>query len=150
MEFARVRLLDPRAEQLLSGLRHEYEVRYGPGDAADDVPAAEFDPPLGTFLVLMDGDVTVAGGGIRRFDDETCEIKRMWTHPDYRRQGHAKAVLAELESIAREMGYRRVRLETGDAQPEALALYPSFGFVEIDNYGHYATATGFERTLTDA
>jgi len=148
MEFARVRLLDPRAEQLLSGLRHEYEVRYGPGDAADDVPAEEFDPPMGTFLVLMDGDVTVAGGGIRRFDAETCEVKRMWTHPDYRRQGHAKAVLAELESIARERGYLRMRLETGDAQPEALALYPSLGFAKIGNYGHYESAVGFERELT--
>ncbi|MEO6309793.1 MAG: GNAT family N-acetyltransferase [Leifsonia sp.] len=149
MEFACVRLLDPRAEQLLSSLHHEYEVRYGPGDAADDVPIEEFDPPVGAFLVLMDGPVTVAGGGIRRFDAETCEVKRMWTHPDYRRQGHAKAVLAQLESMAREMGFLRLRLETGAAQPEALALYSSLDFVEIPNYGRYKSARGFELTLTN-
>jgi GNAT superfamily N-acetyltransferase len=159
VKLARVRLGDPEVAPLLAGLRQEYEVRYGPGDAADDVPAAQFDPPSGAFLVLLDepddgtfGDgnragVTVAGGGIRRLDENTAEIKRMWTNPGYRRQGHAIMVLAELESIARQLGYHRVRLETGFAQPEALALYRRLGFREIGNYGHYPHATGFERVL---
>lgn len=147
VKIVRVRLGDPEVAPLLAGLRHEYEVRYGPGDAADDVPAAEFDPPSGAFVVLRDGDTTVAGGGIRRFDDATAEVKRMWTNPAYRRQGHALTVLAELESIASGLGYRRVRLETGYAQPEALAMYRRLGFVEIGNYGHYESAIGFERTL---
>ena len=143
----RVRLGDPEVAPLLAGLRYEYEVRYGPGDAADDVPAAEFDPPTGAFLVLRDGDTTVAGGGIRRFDTGIAEVKRMWTNPAYRRQGHAITVLAELETVARDLGYHRVRLETGFAQPEALALYRRLGFVEIGNYGHYESAVGFERVL---
>jgi GNAT superfamily N-acetyltransferase len=147
VKIVRVRLGDPEVAPLLAGLRHEYEVRYGPGDAADDVPAAEFDPPAGAFLVLRDGDTTVAGGGIRRFDDEIAEVKRMWTNPGYRRQGHAMTVLAELEALARDLGYRRVRLETGHAQPEALAMYRRLGFVEIGNYGHYESAVGFERIL---
>ena len=136
---------------LLDGLRWEYETRYGPGDAVNDVPAVEFDPPSGTFLVLLDGDVTVAGGGIRRFDENTCEIKRMWTNPDYRRQGHARRVLSALVDIAgTELGYSRLLLETGSAQPEALAMYRELGYSEIGRYGRYEGAHGFELMLNPA
>jgi GNAT superfamily N-acetyltransferase len=148
VKLVRVRLGDPEVAPLLADLRREYEVRYGDGDAASDVEAAAFDPPEGGFLVLRDGAITVAGGGIRRLDDATCEVKRMWTSPGHRRQGHATTVLRGLESLARELGYRRVRLETGPAQPEALALYRGLGYLEIGNYGKYRNATGFELTLT--
>lgn len=155
MRFARVPFGDPQVTPLIAGIRSEYTQRYGP-DADDDVDALEFDPPDGAFLILLDdktGDahgapVTVAGGGIRRFDEVTCEIKRMWTNSDYRRQGHAMTVLAELESIARELGYQRLLLETGPAQPEALALYRRLGYRETGPYGRYPHAHGFERTLS--
>jgi GNAT superfamily N-acetyltransferase len=152
VRFARVRFVDPLVGPLRAGIRQEYEERYGPSDAADDVEAVEFDPPDGVFLVLLDdtaaGDpVTVAGGGIRRYDAVTCEIKRMWTNSDYRRQGHAVTVLTELESIATGLGYQRLLLETGPAQPEALALYRPLGYRETGPYGRYPHAYGFERTL---
>jgi GNAT superfamily N-acetyltransferase len=170
MRFARVPFGDPLVTPLITGIRSEYTARYGPG-ADDDVEAAEFDPPDGAFVVLLDdaasdaasgatgdapGDatsdtqrapVTVAGGGLRRFDDVTCEIKRMWTNADYRRQGYAMAVLAELESIARGLGYQRLLLETGPAQPEALALYRRLGYRETGPYGRYPHAHGFELML---
>ena len=148
MELKRVRLGDPEVEPLLADLRQEYEVRYGDGDSAYDVEAGAFDPPAGAFIVLLDGGHTVAGGGIRRLDESTCEVKRMWTSPDYRRQGHAMTVLAALEALAQELGYAHVRLETGPAQPEALALYRRLGYREIGNYGQYENATGFERSFS--
>jgi ribosomal protein S18 acetylase RimI-like enzyme len=118
--------------------------------AADDMDASEFDPPLGGFLVLRSNGMTIAGGGIRELFDGTAEIKRMWTHPEYRRQGHAISVLHELEVWAESLGFAHVRLETGEAQPEALALYRRLGYREIGNYGHYPSAVGFERTFADA
>ncbi|WP_166790536.1 GNAT family N-acetyltransferase [Cryobacterium tagatosivorans] len=147
MEFVRVRLTDPRVDPLLTDLRREYDARYGDGDSVLDAPAEAFDPPAGCFVVLLEEGRTVAGGGIRRLDAGTCEVKRMWTSPDYRRRGLASAMLAELESVARELGYATVRLETGPAQPEALALYRRLGYREIGNYGQYENATGFERRL---
>jgi len=134
---------------VLTGLRQEYETRYGPGagDSVLDVEASEFDAPTGSFLVLMEGGTTVAGGGLRRIDDETVEVKRMWTNPDYRRQGHASRLLRELAGLAEQLGYRRVRLETGYAQPEALAMYRRLGFAEIDSFGPYEGATAFELDL---
>jgi GNAT superfamily N-acetyltransferase len=145
-----VRFTDPEVAPLIDGLRHEYTVRYGSSMAADDMEASEFDPPLGGFLVRRSNGVTVAGGGIRELFTGTAEIKRMWTHPDHRRQGHAIAVLHELEVWAESLGFAHVRLETGEAQPEALALYRRLGYREIGNYGHYPVAVGFERTFADS
>jgi len=149
VQFCLVRLTSPEAAPLLAGLRLEYNARYGEGagDSVDEIGASEFDAPHGGFLVLRDGEHTVAGGGIHRYDAETAEIKRMWTNPDYRRQGHATVVLAQLERLAYDLGFSRVRLETGYAQPEALALYRSLGYTDIGNYGVYEGAYGFERTL---
>ena len=98
-------------------------------------------------MVLIDDGTTVAGGGIRRIDDATVEIKRMWTNPDYRRQGYASRMLRELAGLAGQLGYRTLRLETGYAQPEALALYRRLGFAQIDSYGPYENATAFELNL---
>ncbi|MDJ0323451.1 GNAT family N-acetyltransferase [Cryobacterium sp. PH31-AA6] len=149
MKIARVRLTDPEVAPLLTDLGREYEERYGGGgaDTVHDVEAGAFDPPTGGFIVLLDGANTVAGGGIRQLDERTCEVKRMWTNPAYRRAGHASTVLTALEELARELGYRMVRLETGYAQPEALAMYRRLGYREIGNYGIYDRATGFERTI---
>ncbi len=124
-------------------------MRYGP--IPDEVlPTAEFDAPDGAFIVLVNDDgVTVAGGGIRRYNENSCEVKRVWTHADHRRQGLAIRVLAELEDVARQLGYERVRLETGPAQPEAQALYRRLGYQKIETYGHYPEATGFERVLSE-
>jgi GNAT superfamily N-acetyltransferase len=110
----------------------------------------EFDPPTGAFVVLLEDDQTVAGGGIRRLENQTCEVKRMWTSPGHRRGGLATAVLVALEDVARQLGYTRVRLETGPSQPEAIALYEHFGYRTIAPFGPYRQAVAFERDLTGA
>jgi ribosomal protein S18 acetylase RimI-like enzyme len=74
----------------------------------------------------------VTGGAFRRFDESTAELKRIWTDKRYRRQGHAKALLAELEAQIVASGYRFVYLTTGDRQPEAEALYLSTGYLRLD------------------
>lgn len=146
MDYLPVALTAPEVMPLLAGLREEYDARYGPGagESVLDVQPDEFEAPTGAFVVLVDRHETVAGGGLRRIDDATVEIKRMWTNPRYRRQGHALRLLRELAGLAEQLGYRTVRLETGHAQPEALALYRGLGFTEIDSYGPYEHAFAFE------
>jgi GNAT superfamily N-acetyltransferase len=73
----------------------------------------------------------VTGGAFRRFDDETAELKRIWTDSRYRRQGYAKALLTRLESEIAARGYRRIYLTTGDKQPEAEELYLTGGYVRL-------------------
>lgn len=139
---------DPEAEPLLSGLTHEYQARYGENVEMSRASADEFDPPSGVFIVLMDGPTTTAGGGFRRYDATTCEVKRMWTHPHYRRRGLAARVLGALEAAAREVGYTHLILETGPRQSEAEALYTGRGYERINFYGHYPEARAFRVDLS--
>lgn len=147
MEMLQVRLSDAAVRPLLAGLTHEYDTRYGENVEMTRASESEFDPPSGLFVVLMDGTTTVAGGGYRRHDASTCEVKRMWTHPGYRRRGLAARVLTALEEAALEAGYARLILETGPRQPEAEALYAGRGYSRIDFYGHYPEARAFALDL---
>ena len=115
MEIRRVRFSGPEVESLLLGLSDEYDTRYGENIEMTRASEAEFDPPAGLFIVLMDGPTTAAGGGFRRFDRSTCEVKRMWTSPLYRRRGLATRVPQSLENAAWEIGYAHLVLETGPA-----------------------------------
>lgn len=143
MELRQVRLTDPEAAPLLDGLTAEYDARYGANTEMGRTRPEEFDPPAGLFLVVLDGQVTAAGGGYRRFDEEACEVKRMWTAEAYRRRGLAMRVLVALEEAAKSAGYRRLILETGPRQPEAVAMYERRGYRRISYYGPYEEALAF-------
>jgi GNAT superfamily N-acetyltransferase len=147
VDILEVQLGDPVTAPLLAGLAEEYLQRYGASDEMATTTHAEFDPPGGGFLVMVEGDEILAGGGIRRFSADTCEVKRMWTAPRHRRRGIAATLLRALEQLARDRGYARVMLETGPAQPEALALYTAAGYARIPVYGRYPSALAFERRL---
>lgn len=113
---------------------------YGGRHGSGATPRAhEFNPPEGVFvLARLDGE-PVGCGGISRFDSSTGEIRRMYVSPAARGQGVAQALLAELLSGARALGYGRVRLETGNAQLPAIRLYERAGFEQIPCWGPYAT-----------
>src|SRR5580700_318469 len=117
MELREVRLTDGLVAPLLSGLEQEYRSRYGSTDELRRAHVEEFDPPTGLFLVLVDGPTTAAGGGFRFHGEGVCEVKRMWTNPEYRRQGLAARLLRKLEEAAGSAGYIRLVLETGPRQP---------------------------------
>ncbi|MFF5209164.1 GNAT family N-acetyltransferase [Streptosporangium sp. NPDC000396] len=123
-----VGMSDPSAAPLLAGLHLEYTSRYGPNDELSRYPEAEFAPPYGAFLIVAADGETVAGGAFRRYDAATAELKRLWTHPRFRRAGLGRLVVRELEREALRRGYRRIYLTTGPRQPEAVRLYLSSGY----------------------
>ncbi len=109
----------------------ELERRYGNADDAPHLNYDELRPPRGVFLVARDGGHLAGGVGLRPIADPalaTGEIKRLWVRPDLRRHGVAQALMESIVERARELGYRRLYLETGPAQPEALAFYPRIGW----------------------
>jgi GNAT superfamily N-acetyltransferase len=136
---------DAQVQQLVAEVQAEYVIRYGGPDAAR-VDPSEFDPPGGLFLVgLLDGVPSVMGGWRRLSGDgrdDIAEIKRMYVVTRARRRGLSRVMLAELEASAAAAGVQRVVLNTGDQQPEAIALYESSDYVAIDGFGHYACAPG--------
>jgi ribosomal protein S18 acetylase RimI-like enzyme len=107
-----------------------------------------FEPPSGSFFVgyLEAGGERrpVTAGAWRSHDDvevfgtrRTAEIKRMYVVPALRARGLARSVLAHLERTAAESGAEAMILETGTAQPEAMALYESAGYTRIPSFGYY-------------
>jgi GNAT superfamily N-acetyltransferase len=147
MKLCAVHMDSPLVGPLLEGLGQEYRERYGSGNELASTTPTEFEPPAGAFVVLVDDSGTVAGGGIRRIDEETCELKRLWTRADRRREGLAGQVIDALEATAVAAGYSRLILETGPAQPEAEAFYERRGYIRIPVYGHYEHARAFERHI---
>ena len=136
LSFVPAALDDALAQPLLAELAVEYADRYGSTPPTvlawlKDNPTDEFAPPGGGMLIgLLDGR-PVTGGGFRRFDDQTAELKRIWTDSAHRRRGYAMALLAELEVEIAARGYRKVYLMTGDRQPEAEALYDATGYTRL-------------------
>ena len=140
MQIKEVGYGDPDASKLIADVQQEYVVRYG-GPDGTPVDPAEFTPPAGLFLVgYLDG-MPVASGGWRSHGDD-AEIKRMYVVPAARHRGLARQLLAELERTAAAAGHRRVILESGPQQPEAIALYLSSGYSHVPGFGHYADAPG--------
>ena len=138
----------PLALLLIEELQQIYRERYGDEGDTTPVDTAEFAPPLGHFVIGYAigpaGDEAVACGGWRARDGGDpvlrpgdAEVKRMYVRDAHRGRGFARAVLAELERSAAAAGRRRLVLETGTAQPEAIALYTSSGYHRIPNFGTY-------------
>jgi GNAT superfamily N-acetyltransferase len=121
---------------LVDALLDDLRARYGAEDPDRPGPA-DFGPPSGVFLVAWVGDEPVGCGGVRAHRGDVGELKRMYVKPGARRKGVARAVLVELEARARDLGYLRLRLETGVRQPEAIALYRAAGYEPIEPYGLY-------------
>jgi putative acetyltransferase len=88
-------------------------------------------------VILYEDTHPVSCGAIKHYEQETAEVKRMYTSIESRGRGFAGKVLAELESWAAELGYKKCILETGINQPEAIRLYNRMGYQRIPNYGQY-------------
>jgi GNAT superfamily N-acetyltransferase len=141
IKIKEVRFGEPDVQKLASEALEELSQRYG--GSGDDTPIGltDFDPPAGRFFVACDGDELIGCGGYR-VHGEDAELKRMFTTRAARGRGVARAVLAAIEDSARADGLRRVILETGDRQPEAITLYESSGYVRIEDFGYYKDEEG--------
>jgi putative acetyltransferase len=121
------------------------EQRFGPNLKAEHLESGR-----GTFLVARDGDHAIGCGAIRLIDETTAEVKRMYVEPDQQGKGIGRAVLDSLETAARELGVRRLVLETGIHQDAAISLYRTAGFTQTGCWGEYLTSPSsvcFEKNL---
>ena len=126
----------PPASELLAEMRVELNDVYESFSRLDNPPLVpdELRDPGGAYLVGYEDAGAIAGGGLRRLDDGVAEIKRMFVRPAARSRGVARALLEALELTAKELGYQKVRLDTGPKQIHGLALYRSAGYVDVAPY----------------
>ncbi|UTT47647.1 GNAT family N-acetyltransferase [Rhodococcus gordoniae] len=148
---------DPDVLALIGEVQLEYVRRYGGPDDTGLLPH-EFRPPRGVFLLALTDGIPGGIGGWRAPEpshrglrDGDAEIKRMYVRANARRRGVAERVLGALERTATDAGRRRMVLETGSEQPEAIALYAKAGYVPMTErfglYAHSPTAMYYYKDL---
>jgi putative acetyltransferase len=110
-----------------------------PVEANIFLPIEELDLPNVYFFGIYVEDILAACGAlISKFDKENYgEFKRIYVKPKYRGMGLSKSLISHLISTASKQGYKHLRLETGDKQLAAIALYKSFGFEIRNVFGEY-------------
>jgi len=117
------------------GALYPPEQRFGPNFKAEQIEGGR-----GTFLIARHDGRAVGCGAIRLIDETTAEVKRMYSEPTRRGTGVGRGVLESLEAAARDLGVRRLVLETGVHQHAAIGLYRSAGFTQVDCWGEYLSA----------
>ncbi len=97
------------------------------------------------YVVVAYSDREAVGcGAIKKFNDTTMEVKRMFTDEKARGKGVASKILLELEKWTSELDFKKCILETGIRQVEAIGLYKKNNYKIIENYGQY---TGIEESV---
>ena len=115
--------------------------------------ADHYSGPAGTLLLaFVDGESEAVGVvGVRRFDGQIAELKRMYVQPVGRGHGLGQLLAEGAIGFAQTAGYRAIRLDSDQASmPEANSLYEKLGFVDIERYrpNHLPCARFMEMQLS--
>lgn len=151
------RLVDPAAPVALEALGAyfaELDERFVGGFDPGDTLVADargMRPPGGAFVVAVEHDVVIGCGAVVHHAPDAGEIKRMWIAPSARGRGVGRRLLDELERHVARLGYGHIVLDTNEVLDEAIAMYTSAGYTEIDRYNDNPYAMHwFEKCLVDA
>jgi DNA-binding MarR family transcriptional regulator/GNAT superfamily N-acetyltransferase len=149
-----IEVIDPahrHAQHCLEAYYAELDRRFDTGFEASRSLAPDVDemrPPAGLFLVGTLRGEPIACGALKLHGTEPAEVKRLWVAPTARGLGVGRRLLTELESQASSHGSRVVRLDTNRTLTEAIAMYRSAGYHEIDAFNAEPYAHHwFEKTL---
>jgi GNAT superfamily N-acetyltransferase len=141
-------LLREYVSWVFDGVQEHFGVRFDDRDAVVQARHAEFRSTFPSLLsgrgrlVLATVDGVPAGvGALKPVDADVAEVKRMFVRPRARGTGVGRAVLEHLLADARSEDFRTVQLETFTFMRPALALYRSFGFVDVEAFDGSETAT---------
>ncbi|MDQ0558356.1 putative acetyltransferase [Rhizobium mesoamericanum] len=134
-----IALEPPRQEGVLRllDMSDAYAQSLYPPESNHLVDVSTLEKPAVSFFVARNDSVVVGCCALVEAADGTAEIKRMFVDPDTRGLKVASKLMEALETTATKKKLRAIRLETGIYQPEAIALYRKYGYVEIEAFGSY-------------
>jgi len=138
LAIRRADLHSQTVQRLIEALNAEFRATYPePGATHVRLDADEVTADKGAFLIGYLQGEPVACGAIRCLAADVAEIKRMYVIPAARGRGFSTSILAALEENGRQLGVRRLVLETGPRQLEALALDRRAGYVPVPRFDEY-------------
>lgn len=126
-----IRSAQPRDVAHVRMLLREYAAGLGIDLSFQDFETELADPLSFYEVVLLEDDGCVA---LRRVDDRTCEMKRLYVRPGARSGGLGRRLAEAIVAEARKRGYRRMLLDTLPSMTAARGLYASLGFRETEPY----------------
>ena len=118
---------------LVYGVLREYGLKMAPNSTDADLKDIEhsYFGQGGTFYVLEEKDGSIIGAyGLHPVEKQKCELRKMYLHSAYRGEGLGRLLLESALSKARQMGFKKMVLETASVLKEAITLYRTYGFVE--------------------
>lgn len=146
IELVEVAWDDPRAVSMRASMDAEMQLRYAGSGLDPVVAAAAFtvDPAdvVSTVVAVAPDGTPVGHAALRRLGND-WEIKRVVVDATRRGAGIAGQLMAAVEAVAAQRGADRVILQTGDRQPEAVALYTRLGYLPIPIYPPYSGLVPF-------
>lgn len=153
IQVRRDTLASPIAVRLITALNSELMAVFPEAGATHfSLHGEQVADGQGAFLIAYLDHLAVGCGALRRLDEETAELKRMYVDPSVRGRGVGRALLDALEREARVLGVTRIILETGTRLVPAIKMYEAMGYVRIPLFGEYLsspeTSLCFGKSLT--
>ena len=102
-------------------------------DELDELPG-EYSPPDGTIILAKEVDKIKGCVALRKIDEHTCEMKRLYVKPEHRGKGLGRKLAVSIIDIARNKGYTKMKLDTLTTLKKANQLYCSLGFEDCEPY----------------
>ncbi|PUA36358.1 GNAT family N-acetyltransferase [Paenibacillus elgii] len=139
MEMLTVQVVEPSNEHLLALIAKLDDYLYSlyPADEVFGVDLEGSDVDEVVFVLAYWDGAAAGCGAYRPLDAQAAELKRIFVDPYFRNKGIASSILSFLEQEAVRAGFTSLLLETGPMQPESIALYKKFGFIDIEPFGEY-------------
>lgn len=137
MKFIKTNNTDIRFKRLCSMLDHYLNDVIGVEKQQKAYNQLNMLVDIDDVILLVDEDRLIGCGGIKKIDEFTAEVKRVFVAEEFRHHGYGRKIVAEIERMAASQGCKVLILETGLPMKGAQSLYTSCGFSFIENYGPY-------------
>lgn len=149
-----IRLADPEEPAALACLAAYFDLLLTRVDGITpahaplpDPHAQSYRPPHGAFLLAWSDAIPLGCVSLHALTPEVAEVKRLWITPAARGQGLARRLMAQIESHARTLSYKHLKLDTNAALTDAIALYRATGWADTAPYTGYPATHWFEKSL---